>query len=114
MCRNVDVTIVRIESINSARWERAIRHVAMRRLLAAGIRVDMSVKAASQNEADTLCAKFTVTSMNAKLQQAGLPAATLLEAAMTAPSGDGGRRQLPVVVCSQLLSVLPLDLWSFL
>jgi len=43
VCRNVDVTIVRIESINSARWERAIRHVAMRRLLAAGIRVDMSV-----------------------------------------------------------------------
>jgi len=50
----------------------------------------MSVTAASQNAADALCAKLSVTSMNAKLQQAGLPAASLHEAATTARSGDGG------------------------
>jgi len=50
----------------------------------------MSVTAASQNAADALGAKLTVTAINAKLQLAGLPAATILEAAKTAPSGDGG------------------------
>jgi len=54
----------------------------------------MSVTAASQNAADALGAKLTVTAINAKLQLAGLPAATILEAAKTAPSGDGGSRSV--------------------
>jgi len=85
---SVDVTIVKVTSISGARRGLEIRD-ARRHLLAAGIRVDMSVTAASQNAADALGAKLTVTAINAKLQQAGLPAATILEAAKTAPSGDG-------------------------
>ena len=102
---SADVTIVKIESISSARRGGAIRHVTLRRLLAAGIRIDISVKAANQNAGDALGAKLTVTSINAQLQQAGLPAATLLEAATTAPSGEGsstsdgaGGGMLPVII----------------
>jgi hypothetical protein len=78
----------------------------MRRLLAAGIRVDMSVKAANQNAGDALGAKLTATAINAQLRQAGLPAATILETARTAPSGEGsstsdeagGGGMLPVII----------------
>jgi len=103
---SADVTIVKIESISSARRGGAICHVAMRCLLAAGIRIDMSIKAANQNAGDTVGAKLTATAINAQLQQAGLPAATLLEAARTAPSGKGsstsdgagGNGMLPVII----------------
>jgi len=81
---SADVTIVKVTSTSSAQQGGEIHDAR-----GPGIRVNMSVRAASHIEADTLCAKLTVTSMNAKLQQAGLPAATLLEAAMTAPSEDG-------------------------
>ena len=86
---NADATIVKIESISSARREAAICQVAMQRLLAAGIRIDMIVKVANQNAGDALGAKLTATSINVHLQQAGLPAATILQAATTAPSGKG-------------------------
>ena len=103
---NADVTIVKIESISSAQRGGAISHVTLRRLLAASIRIDMSVKAANQNAGDAVGAKLTVTAINAQLQQAGLPAATLLEAARTAPSsegsstsdGAGGVGNLPVII----------------
>ena len=103
---NADVTIVKIESISSARRGGAIRHVTMRHLLAAGIRINISVKAANQNAGDALGAKLTVTAINAQLQQAGLLATTILEAARTAPSGEGsstsdgtaGGGMLPVIV----------------
>jgi len=85
---SANVTIVKIESISSVRQEGATRHVTMRHLLAAGIRIEMSIKAANQNAGDTLVAKRTVTAINTKLQQAGLPVATILEEARTAPNGD--------------------------
>ena len=83
---NADVTIVTVESISGAR-RGAIIHTT-RRLLAASIRIDISIKAANQNAADTLGVKLTVTAINAQLQKAGLPAATILETAKTT-SGDG-------------------------
>jgi len=83
-----DVTIVKVESISSAR-QRGGMVTTRRRLLAAGIRIDMSVKAANKNAADALGAKLTITVINAKLQQAGMPAAAILEAPKTAStSGD--------------------------
>jgi len=122
---SADVTIENVESISGARRKEetrdASRHLekfgdASRHLLsAADIRVDMSVKAASQNAADALVQKLTITTINSKLQQVGLPAATLLDAAEIAPSGEGGStsNEAASVICSQPLLVLPLDLWSF-
>ena len=86
---SVDVTIVKVTSISGARrWGEICD--ARRHLLAACIRVHMSVKAANQNAADALRAKLTFTSVYDKLQHAGFPAATILEAATTALSGDSG------------------------
>ena len=76
---NADVTIVSVESISGARRRGEIS-VARRRLLAPGIRIDMSVMAANQNAANALRQKLTDTVINTKLQQAGLPAATILDA----------------------------------
>jgi len=83
---NADVTIVKVESISGAQRAGGIT-TPRRRLLAAGIRVDLSIKAADKNAADAVGAKLTVASINVKLQQAGLPAATILEAAKTAATG---------------------------
>jgi len=80
-----DVTIIKVASISSARRGEEIRAV-MRRLLASGIRIDMIIKRATQNTA----AKLTITVINNKLQQVGLPAATILEAPKTAASGEVG------------------------
>jgi hypothetical protein len=71
-----DVSIDIVESISIARR-------AARRLLAPGIKVGISVKAASKNAADTMVAKLTATNINAKLQEAGLPPATIVEAPTT-------------------------------
>ena len=83
-----DVTIDNVKSISTARRGVNVSDVG-RRLLAAGIRIDMSVKAADTNAADAIVAKLTVTGINAKLREAGLPAATILEAPQTVASGDG-------------------------
>ena len=71
-----DVSIDIVESISIARR-------AARRLLAPGIKVGISVKAASKNAADTMVSKLTATNINAKLQEAGLPPATIVEAPKT-------------------------------
>jgi len=83
-----DVIIDRIQHITTARSRAGIS--AARCLLALGIRIHMHLQAADKNTADILGAKLTVTAINAKLQQAGLPSATILEAPQTATSGDGG------------------------
>jgi len=70
------VSIDIVESISIARR-------AARRLLAPGIKVGISVKAASKNAADTMVSKLTATNINAKLQEAGLPPATIVEAPKT-------------------------------
>jgi len=70
------VSIDIVESISIARR-------AARRLLAPGIKVGISVKAASKNAADTMVSKLTATNINAKLQEAGLPPATIIEAPKT-------------------------------
>jgi len=88
-----DVTIDDVESINTARRGGDISDVG-RRLLAAGIRIDMSIKAADKNAADAIVAKLTVTVINAKLQEAGLPAATILEAPQTVASGEDGPKDV--------------------
>jgi len=84
----VDVIIDKIESITTARS--GVDISAARHLLASGIRIDMHLQAANKDTADILGAKLTVTTINAKLQQAGLPSATILEAPQTATRGDGG------------------------
>jgi len=69
--------------------------------VAAGIRIDIKIKAANQNAADAVGATLTVTAINAKLQQAGLPAVTMLEEATTAPSPDGSSTSdgiLPAII----------------
>jgi len=63
-----DVKITSIESI-----------VGTRRLLAASIRVDILVNAATQNAANTVSSGLTANSLNAQLQQSGLPAASVLQ-----------------------------------
>jgi len=79
---NAEVIIDKIESISTARSGGGVA----RRLLATGIRIDMHVEAADKNIASALGAKLTATAINAKLQQAGLPHATILEAPKTAAS----------------------------
>jgi len=60
-----DVSIDGVEGISSAR----------RRLLASGIRIDVSVKAEDNTAADAMVAGLTVDNINAELSKAGLPRA---------------------------------------
>jgi hypothetical protein len=69
--RTDHISIVKVETINIDR----------RRLLAPGIRVDVSVDAADKSAADAIAARLTEEDINSELERAGLPAATLLEAA---------------------------------
>ena len=82
-----DVIIDKIESITTARSGGGIS--VSRRLLVAGIRIDMNIQAADKNTADALGAKLTVTAINSKLQQAGLPSVTILKAPTTTANRDG-------------------------
>jgi len=83
-----DVNIVKVESMSGARRGEEFLTIR-RRLLAAGIRVDMSIKAVNQHVANTLSAELTITAINTKLQQAGLPVATMLESATITWIGEG-------------------------
>ena len=83
-----DVSIDNIESISTARRGLNIS-IPMRRLLAEGVRIDMSIKVADKTAADAMHAKLTVTAINTKLQESGLPAATILEAPKTIVNGEG-------------------------
>ena len=85
---NADVSIDNIESISTARRGLNIS-IPMRRLLAEGVRIDMSIKVADKTAADAMHAKLTVTAINTKLQESGLPAVTILEAPKSVASQDG-------------------------
>jgi tRNA A-37 threonylcarbamoyl transferase component Bud32 len=67
------VVIIKIESINSRRH-----------LLAEAIRVDTSIMAPGQAAAEELAGRLTDDSINRELSKAGLPTATVLEAAKPA------------------------------
>jgi len=87
-----DVKIMKVESMDSISSDR-------RQLLLTGIRIDMSVKAADKNTADAMGAKLTVTAINTKLQEAGMPAATILEAPKTEISDEAnGGSVLSVII----------------
>ena len=57
---------------------------AARRLLNRGIRIEVSVNAVDKSAADAIAVKLTEEGINNKLEEAGLPPATLLEAAAVA------------------------------
>jgi len=63
-------------------------NIARRRLLAPGIRVDVSVSAADRSVADAIAARLTEEDINIELERAGLPPATLLEAATVEEGAD--------------------------
>jgi len=67
----VQVTIVDVQTINEP-------VPAQRRLLAAAIRVDVSIRAANQFQADAMIAMLTLWNINAALVAAGLPEATTM------------------------------------
>ena len=71
------VVIHKIESIGSRRH-----------LLAEAIRVETGIMAADQGAAEAIAGKLTVDSINSELTKAGLPAATVLEAAIPALSSS--------------------------
>ena len=71
------VVIHKIESIGSRRH-----------LLAEAIRVETGIMAADQGAAEAIAGKLTVDSINSELSKAGLPAATVLEAAIPALSSS--------------------------
>jgi len=73
-----DVSISKIESITSTVL--AVR----RRLLSGGIRVDLSINAATRGAATQLGTRLSnPTALNAQLQVAGLPSATMLQVPTT-------------------------------
>jgi hypothetical protein len=61
---------------------------AARRLLAQGIRVTVSVKAPDKDAAAAIAASLTEVGINTELERAGLPPATVLEAAAVEEGGD--------------------------
>ena len=63
-----DVSIDQVEAISSE----------SRRLLASGVRIDVSVKAKDKVAADAMVAGLTVDNINAELSKAGLPRAEVL------------------------------------
>ena len=71
------VVIHKIESISGRRH-----------LLAEAIRVETGIMAADQGAAEAIAGKLTVDSINSELSKAGLPAATVLEAAIPALSSS--------------------------
>lgn len=93
---NADVSIDNIESISTARRGLNIS-IPMRRLLAEGVRIDMSIKAADKTAADSMHVKLTVTVINTKLQESGLPAVTILEAPKSVASHSGKELNLGIV-----------------
>ena len=97
---SVDVIIDNIESISTARRGQNIS-AGRRRLLADGIRIDMSIRAADKTAAEAMVTKLTITAINAKLAEFGLPAATILE--VPKPETDaaaGGSSMLPAIIGS--------------
>ena len=60
---------------------------AARRLLAQGIRVTVSVKATDQDAAAAIASRLTEEDINTELEEAGLPPATVLEAAAVQEGG---------------------------
>ena len=74
---NADVIIDKVETIDNARRGQNTL-AATRRLLATGIRIDIRIKAADENAAEAMGARLTITAINEKLQQAGLPPAAIL------------------------------------
>ena len=84
--RTDHISIVKVEAINIAR----------RRLLAPGIRVDVSVSAADRSAADAIAARLTEEDINIELERAGLPAAALLEAAAVEEVGEDTPNMLPL------------------
>ena len=75
-----DVSIDQVEAISSAR----------RRLLASGVRIDVSIKAKDQASADVMVAGLTVDDINAELSKAGLPRAEVLGKPSTTAVSTGG------------------------
>jgi hypothetical protein len=76
-----DVSISKIESIASAAT------TVRRRLLSGGIRVDLSINAATRGAATQLGAQLSNPStLNARLQQAGLPSVSMLQVPTTIAS----------------------------
>ena len=82
---STDVTIERIVDMNGG--------TVRRRLLSTGIRVETSVKAPNESAASAISTSLTADTLNSALVEAGLPAATILEAptfaserAMTTPA----------------------------
>ena len=73
----VQVAIVDVQTIN-------VPVDGQRRLLAASIRIDVSIRAADKFAADAMIAMLTIWNINAELLAAGLPEATMLEG----PSSD--------------------------
>ena len=71
------MVIHKIESIGSRRH-----------LLAEAIRVETGIMAADEGAAEAIAGKLTVDSINRELAKAGLPAATVLEAAIPALSSS--------------------------
>ena len=74
-----DVAIDNIEALSAGR----------RRLLASGVRIDVSVKAKDKAATDAMSAGLTAVNINAELSKAGLPQAeVLVKASTTAVSSD--------------------------
>ena len=96
-----DVAIDNIEALSAGR----------RRLLASGVRIDVSVKAKDKAATDAMSAGLTAVNINAELSKAGLPQAeVLVKASTTAVSSDpvptvsggssdggGGMSPLPII-----------------
>jgi hypothetical protein len=102
----VSVADVTIDKISPARR----RLMAGRKLLADGIRVDVSVKAKDNNVATQMASKLTEDKINSELQKRDLEAATMMEAPAvktldTAASDGLGSGEIAAIVSGVLVLV---------